>query len=69
MTRCLARFVVVSISIATLAAGASAQQRPLITEDVDIIKPGVIRIESGFEFLQNQTVSPLRSSRRRYQTR
>jgi hypothetical protein len=33
---------------------AAAQQRPLITEDVDIIKPGVIRIESGFEFLQNQ---------------
>ena len=32
---------------------ASAQQRPLITEDVDIIKPGVIRIESGFEFLQD----------------
>jgi hypothetical protein len=38
-----------------LAATASAQQRPLITEDVDIIKPGLIRIESGFEFLQNQT--------------
>src|ERR1044071_8337067 len=36
------------------AFAASAQQRPLITEDVDIIKPGVIRIESGFEFLQNQ---------------
>lgn len=33
---------------------ASAQQRPLITEDVDIIKPGIIRIESGFEFLQRQ---------------
>jgi hypothetical protein len=33
---------------------ASAQQRPLVTEDVDIIKPGVIRIESGFEFLQDQ---------------
>jgi len=35
------------------AFAASAQQRPLITEDVDIIKPGVIRIESGFEFLQD----------------
>ena len=33
---------------------APAQQRPLITEDVDIIKPGVIRIESGFEFLQRE---------------
>jgi hypothetical protein len=40
--------------IALLATAALAQQRPLITEDVDIIKPGVIRIESGFEFLQNQ---------------
>jgi hypothetical protein len=36
------------------AATTLAQQRPLITEDVDVIKPGVIRIESGFEFLQNQ---------------
>ena len=34
---------------------AKAQQRPLLTEDVDIIKPGVIRIETGVEFLQNQT--------------
>ena len=33
---------------------ASAQQRPLLTEDVDIIKPGLIRIETGFEFLQDQ---------------
>ncbi len=40
--------------LAGLAAGASAQQRPLLTEDVDIIKPGVIRIEAGFEFLQDQ---------------
>ena len=55
MTHGLARFVFLSISIVALAAGASAQQRPLITEDVDIVKPGVIRIESGFEFLQNQT--------------
>jgi hypothetical protein len=31
-----------------------AQQRPLITEDVDIIKPGSVRIEFGFDFLQNK---------------
>jgi hypothetical protein len=51
-----------SIFIAGCAAGAIAQQRPLLTEDVDVIKPGVIRIESGFEFLQNQrfAVSGLR---------
>jgi hypothetical protein len=55
MTRSLARFVLIAISIVSLAAVAFGQQRPLLTEDVDIIKPGVIRIESGFEFLQNQT--------------
>ena len=32
---------------------AGAQQRPLITEDVDVVKPGIIRIETGFEFLQD----------------
>ena len=32
--------------------GASAQQRPLITEDVDIIQPGTIRIEAGLDFMQ-----------------
>lgn len=38
----------------TLAAAVSAQQRPLLTEDVDVIRPGVVRIEAGFEFLQDQ---------------
>src|SRR5260370_34871950 len=33
--------------------GAYAQQRPLITEDVDIIPPGSLRIEAGIDFLQN----------------
>jgi hypothetical protein len=32
---------------------ARAQQRPLITEDVDIIPPGSLRIEAGADFLQN----------------
>lgn len=41
---------------------ASAQQRPLITEDVDIIPPGTIRIEAGIDFMQGAkyTVSGLR---------
>ncbi len=30
-----------------------AQQRPLITEDVDIIPPGSIRIQAGMDFFQN----------------
>ena len=35
------------------AVGASAQQRPLLTEDVDIIPPGTLRIEAGIDFVQN----------------
>ena len=31
---------------------ANAQQRPLLTEDVDIIPPGTMRIETGLDFLQ-----------------
>ena len=54
MTGVFGRFVSVLVLVACLVAFASAQQRPLVTEDVDIIKPGVIRIETGFEFLQNQ---------------
>ncbi|HYN24881.1 MAG TPA: hypothetical protein VES69_07535, partial [Pyrinomonadaceae bacterium] len=30
----------------------NAQQRPLLTEDVDIIPPGTMRIEAGIDFLQ-----------------
>jgi hypothetical protein len=30
----------------------NAQQRPLITEDVDIIPPGTVRIEAGIDFMQ-----------------
>src|SRR6266571_1602160 len=47
-------FLLTPMLLATLTAVGLAQQRPLLTEDVDIIKPGVIRIETGFEFLQNQ---------------
>src|ERR1051325_3060237 len=39
--------------IVAMTVAAFAQQRPLVTEDVDIIKPGVIRIETGFEYLQD----------------
>jgi len=31
---------------------AQAQQRPLITEDVDIIPPGTLRVQGGLDFLQ-----------------
>lgn len=36
----------------TVAYAAQAQQRPLITEDVDIIPVGSVRIEAGLDFLQ-----------------
>ena len=35
------------------ATGARAQQRPLLTEDVDIIETGTLRIEAGVDFIQN----------------
>jgi hypothetical protein len=54
MSRSFGRSLFVSTFVVALVAIAHGQQRPLLTEDVDIIKPGVIRIESGFEFLQNQ---------------
>ena len=37
-----------------LAAVAAARQRPLITEDVELVKPGNIRFQLGFDFNQNQ---------------
>ncbi len=37
-----------------LTSPTQAQQRPLITEDIDIVKPGSARIEFGFDFQQNR---------------
>jgi hypothetical protein len=54
MMRNLRRSILALLLVATAAIVAAAQQRPLVTEDVDIIKPGFIRIETGFEFLQDQ---------------
>jgi hypothetical protein len=39
--------------LALFATGIHAQQRPLITEDVDIIPPGSMRIQAGIDFLQD----------------
>lgn len=36
------------------AAPIQAQQRPLITEDVEVVKPGSVRFEFGFDFLQDK---------------
>jgi hypothetical protein len=43
----------VVLTLITLSFTASAQQRPLITEDVDIIPPGTLRIEAGLDFMQS----------------
>lgn len=48
----LRKLLLVSFAIVALAFSSSAQQRPLITEDVDIIPPGTLRIEAGIDFLQ-----------------
>lgn len=37
-----------------LCLTAQAQQRPLITEDVEVVKPGSVRFEFGFDFLQDK---------------
>ena len=46
------RLVFILILLMSLSMIAAAQQRPLITEDVDIIPPGTIRIEAGLDFMQ-----------------
>jgi len=46
---CLALALMFLIGAGQAARG---QQRPLITEDVDIIPPGTMRIEAGLDFLQ-----------------
>lgn len=42
----------VLVCVLASATSAQAQQRPLITEDVDIIPPGSIRLEVGMDFMQ-----------------
>jgi hypothetical protein len=57
----LPRFLSIALLL-SFATIAHAQQRPLLTEDVDIIPPGSIRIEAGIDFMQGAkyTVSGLR---------
>ncbi|HYJ88058.1 MAG TPA: hypothetical protein VEW46_18470 [Pyrinomonadaceae bacterium] len=48
----MARLLLVPACLSALVSIANAQQRPLLTEDVDIIPPGSVRIETGLDFLQ-----------------
>lgn len=43
--------ILILLIVATVCV-ANGQQRPLLTEDVDIISPGTMRIEAGIDFLQ-----------------
>jgi hypothetical protein len=58
----MTRLLLILILLTCCAVLGAAQQRPLITEDVDIISPGTIRIEAGIDFMQGAkyTVSGLR---------
>ena len=46
------RFVMLML-VCAAAAGASAQQRPLLTDDVDITPQGSVNLGVGVDFLQN----------------
>src|SRR5215213_10501043 len=46
------RLLFILILLGCCAIPGAAQQRPLITEDVDIIPPGTVRIEAGIDFMQ-----------------
>jgi hypothetical protein len=47
-------WVLIAVAFAlSLTSGARAQQRPLLTEDVDIIPPGTLRIQGGLDFIQD----------------
>ena len=48
----MSRITFVLLLLLMLTVAVQAQQRPLITEDVDIIPPGTIRIEAGIDFMQ-----------------
>lgn len=47
------RFLTLSILTFCAVAFASAQQRPLLTDDVDITPEGAVEISVGVDFLQN----------------
>ena len=42
------------VFLAFVSLTTFAQQRPLITEDVQTVKPGAVRFEAGFDFLQDK---------------
>jgi hypothetical protein len=53
-SRCtqFARAVAALAFALTLSAATRAQQRPLLTEDVDVLQPGSLRVQVGIDFVQ-----------------
>ncbi|HVF22419.1 MAG TPA: hypothetical protein VM941_05060, partial [Pyrinomonadaceae bacterium] len=51
------RLIFIFVFVVCAAVVSVAQQRPLLTEDVDIIPPGTIRIEAGIDFMQGAKYS------------
>lgn len=47
------KFAATFLSLLVLCLSTSAQQRPLITDDIDITPPGALEISAGVDFLQN----------------
>ncbi|MBC7931595.1 MAG: hypothetical protein H7Z38_13630 [Rubrivivax sp.] len=52
-TRTITRAVFALALSLSFSLAARAQQRPLITEDVDVLQPGALRIEAGIDFMQD----------------
>lgn len=44
--------LLVAVCVCAGVSSARGQQRPLLTEDVDVLSPGTLRIEVGVDFLQ-----------------
>jgi hypothetical protein len=51
-TQLVRAFAALAFALA-FGAAARAQQRPLITEDVDVLPPGTARVEAGIDFMQD----------------
>jgi hypothetical protein len=49
----MSRIAFILAFLVCFAVVATAQQRPLLTEDVDIIPPGTLRIQGGLDFIQD----------------
>lgn len=57
MSRVVSYILAVVFVAAFAAPTGLAQQRPLITEDVETVKPGSVRVEFGFDFQQDRDLT------------